>query len=135
MGFRNNQWCSLFSVEPKGPTWTKGKISISRRNQAGEYETSFSGFVDFMGTACASKAAGLRPTTDHPIRIRLREVDIDNKYDKERGVMYWNPKVWSFDTGDETASDNAGTSQTPVATGHEDFMQIPEGAEDEGLPW
>lgn len=57
MGFRNGAYATIWEVKPVSDTNTKARISVSRKNkQTGQYETDFSGFVEFIGTAAASKA-------------------------------------------------------------------------------
>lgn len=57
MGFRTGSYATIWSVESASDTRTKARISISRKNkQTGEYDTDFSGFVDFIGTAAAKKS-------------------------------------------------------------------------------
>ena len=52
---------------------------MSRKNKnTGEYETDFSGYVGFVGTVAAKKAAQLKEKD----RIRLGDVDVTTKYDK-----------------------------------------------------
>lgn len=61
MGFRTGSYATIWSVESATDTRTKARISISRKNkQTGEYDTDFSGFVDFIGTAAARKALTLK---------------------------------------------------------------------------
>lgn len=81
MGFREKAFATIWSTEPISDTLTKARISVSRKNkQSGEYETDFSGFVSFIGTAAAKKSACLKEKD----RIRLGDVDVSNKYDKEK---------------------------------------------------
>ena len=85
MGFRKESYATVWEVEPVSDTMTKGRISISRKNKnTGEYETDFSGFVSFVGTASAKKASLLKEKD----RIRLGDVDVTNRYDKKNGVTY-----------------------------------------------
>jgi len=101
MGFRKESYATVWSVEAVSDTLTKARISISRKNkQTGEYETDFSGFVSFVGTAAAKKASLLKEKD----RIRLGDVDVTNKYDKEKNVTYTNFKVFSFECQDENES-------------------------------
>lgn len=75
-------------------TSTKVRMSISRKNkQSGEYEQDFSGFVLAIGTAAAHKAAGLKEGD----RIKLGDVDVSTKYDREKKITYTNFKMFSFD--------------------------------------
>lgn len=126
MGFRNGAYCKVWSVEPKTDTWTKCRISISRKNkQTGEYEQDFSGFVDFYGTAAASKASKL----SEGARIKLGDVDVTSTYNKEKRVEYINYKCFSFDLED---GETKQASREPGSG--DDFMPIPEG-DDDGAPW
>lgn len=95
MGFRNNCYASIWSVEPKG-TWTKVRLSTSRKNRdTGEYEQDFSGFVSFVGNANA-KAQQLKERD----RIRLGDVDVTTRYDKEKNREYVNYTCFSFEMAD-----------------------------------
>lgn len=78
MGFRQGSFATIWQVEPVKDTITKAKITTSRKNKStGEYETDFSGFVTFLGTAAASKAAKLKEKD----RIKLGDVDVTRKWD------------------------------------------------------
>lgn len=94
MGFRKDAYAIVWSVEPQSDTRTRARISISRKNkQTGEYEQDFGGFVEFVGTAAAHKAASLKERD----RIKLGDVDVSNRYDKEKNVTYTNYKIFAFD--------------------------------------
>ena len=98
MGFRQGAFARVWSVEQKSERWTKIRVSISRKNaDTGEHEDEFSGFIDCIGTACAGKAAKLKERD----RIRLGNVDVTNKYVKEKNMTYTNFKMTSFDMADE----------------------------------
>lgn len=125
MGFRKDAYATVWSVESKSNTMTRGRISINRKNrQTGEYEQDFSGFVDFIGTAAAHSAASLKERD----RIKLGDVDVTNKYDKEKGVTYTNFKIFSF----EPASGNVNAAyahsdapQPDVDDGELDDSKLP----------
>ncbi|MBQ0014715.1 MAG: hypothetical protein KBS82_05255 [Oscillospiraceae bacterium] len=93
MGFRTGNYCTVWAVETISDSNTKLRISTSRKNKDGEYETDFSGFVSCLGTSIAKKAAGLKEKD----RIKLGDVDVSTKYDKEKNVTYTNYKVFSFE--------------------------------------
>lgn len=85
MGFRTGAYAKVWEVTPMSDTSTKVRMSISRKNkQSGEYEQDFSGFVLAIGTAAAKKAASLKEGN----RIKLGDVDVTTKYDKEKKVTY-----------------------------------------------
>jgi len=126
MGFRTKNYCTVWEVKSVSDVNTKARISSSRKNkQTGEYETDFSGFVNFVGTAVAKKALGLKEKD----RIRLGDVDVTTKYDKEKKVTYTNYKIFSFETQDEidgaasTADESA--PKTAVDEGEIDDSRLP----------
>lgn len=126
MGFRKESYATIWTVEPISDTLTKARISISRKNkQTGNYDTDFSGFVSFIGTAAAKKAACLKEKD----RIRLGDVDVTNRYDKEKNVTYTNFTVFSFETQDELDSNNhqddTPTPKAPVDEGEVDDSRLP----------
>lgn len=119
MGFRTGAYTTIWSVDPVSDVQTKARISISRKNkQTGEYETDFSGFVSFFGTAAAKKAASLKERD----RIKLGDVDVHSFYSKEKNITYYNFNIFSFEIAD------GATTQSP-ADGSE--LMIPEGDTDD----
>ena len=129
MGFRTGSYATIWGVvESISDTKTKARISISRRNKmTGEYNTDFSGFVEFIGTSAANKALTLKERD----RIKLGNIDVSNKYDKEKNITYVNYKVFSFDIQNVTS----GNTESPVNT--EDFQSLVGDGEfdDSGLPF
>lgn len=126
MGFRKESYATIWSVESVSDTLTKARISISRKNkQTGDYDTDFSGFVSFVGTAAAKKAACLKEKD----RIRLGDVDVTNRYDKDKNVTYTNFKVFSFETQGELNGNSqqadTPTPNTPVDEGEVDDSRLP----------
>ncbi len=95
MGFRNQAYATVWSVEQGAGNFTKVRLSISRKNKNGEWEQDFAGYCMFIGTAHA-KAEKLREKD----RIRLGEVDVSNFYDKEKKKEYTNFKVFDFEFAD-----------------------------------
>lgn len=127
MGFRNGSYCTVWTVESKTDAITKARISISKKNKnTGEYVTDFSGFVSFVGSITAQKALKLNEGS----RIKLGDVEVTNKYDKEKQVTYTNFAVFSFD---ELEDNNKSTSQ-PDNENVNDFVGVDEDNEN-GLPF
>lgn len=127
MGFRNDSYASVFSVKPVSDAMTRGSIAISRKNkQTGEYEQDFSGFVTFIGSEVAKKAAQLKCEKTKPVRIKLGQVDVSTKYDREKQKDYVNYKVFSFDVVDNGGS-SATSDPTPSAVddGEIDDSELP----------
>ena len=107
MSFRNNAYATVWEVTPKTATITSARISTSRKDkETDKYETDFSGFVSFLGTAAASKALSLKKED----RIKLLDVAVTSKYDKEQNKTYTNFNVFDFELA--TKGDSAQTPRT-----------------------
>jgi len=99
MGFRTGSFCTVWETKPGRGNFTNVRLSISRKNKdTGEYETDFSGFCDFIGTAHA-KAAMLKERS----RITLGDVDVSKVYDAKAKREYINFKVFDFEFSDAAA--------------------------------
>lgn len=110
MGFRAGAYCKVWSIEPKSDTCTKIRLSHSRKDgQTGEYEQDFSGFVNFIGTAAASKAAKLKEGD----RIKLGDVDVSTRYDAEKRITYYNFKAFNFELADDTQNASRPDTTAP----------------------
>lgn len=117
MGFRNGAYAKVWSVEEKSPTMAKVNISVSKKNkQTGEYETEFSGFVDFVGTMNSAKAMKL----SRGDRVKLGDVDVVTVRDEKRGAYFTNYKVFSFEPQDGSDSSSSKPSKPDMEAGPED---------------
>ena len=131
MGFRKGSYATVWEVRTLTPTLTKARISIDRKNrETGEYVQDFSGFVVFIGTANASKAARLKEKD----RIRLGDVDVTNRYDKEKKVEYTDYKIFDFE--DANKNDGGGTAPAQQSAPAANTMyEGNTGEEDDDLPF
>lgn len=121
MGFRKDAWATVWEVTPKSDTVTQIRLSVSRKDKdTGEYVDDFSGFVAFIGTANAQKAAKLKERD----RIRLGDTDVSTRYDKEKRITYTNYKCFSFE-GQELVQ--MADDPAPAA--------VDEGFDEDNLPW
>lgn len=121
MGFRTGAYAKVWEVTPMSDTSTKVRMSVSRKNkQTGEYEQDFSGFVLAIGTASATKAARLKKGD----KIKLGDVDVSTKYDKEKEVTYTNYKMFSFDIDGESR-EPVEAPQPVVDDGEVDDSRLP----------
>lgn len=113
MGFRNGGYATVWEVSRKSDTMTSVRISTSRKNkQTDQYEQDFSGFVAFVGADNASKAAGLHEKD----RIKLGEVDVSTKYDKEKKREWVNYTCFGFElSGSNQASSESSNTATDGA--------------------
>lgn len=122
MGFRSGSFAKVWAVEPKTDTNTTARISISKKNkQTGEYEQDFSGFVSFVGTATAKKAACLKEGD----RIKLGDVDVTTSYNSEKKVTYTNYKCFSFDIEGSAPAAPASEPQPTVDDGEVNDERLP----------
>lgn len=125
MGFRNGAYATVWETKPGNGNWTDVRLSISRKNRDGEYETDFSGFIRFIGDAHTGASY-----LGEKSRIKIGECDVTNRYDKEKKVTYTNFAVFSF----EDADGGNAVTQPPASTDENGFMNIPDGI-DEELPF
>lgn len=103
MGFRTGSYAKVWKVEPKNDRVTDLRISTSKKNrESGEFEQDFGGYVRCVGTSCASKAASLAQGT----RIKLGDVDVTRRFDKDANKEYTNFTVFSFQTEEEAESES-----------------------------
>ena len=124
MGFRTGAFAKIWEVKPISDTNVRLRMSVSRKNkQTNEYEQDFSGFVTAVGTAAAKKAASLKEGD----RIKLGDVDVTTKYDKDKNTTYTNFKLFSFDVdGGTTAHKASNTEPQPsVDSGEVDDARLP----------
>lgn len=132
MGFRPNAWATVWSVEPSPRgTFTKVRLSTSKKNQSGAYEQDFSGFCLFVGQA-HTDAAILKERD----RIKIGDCEVTTSYNKEQNREFINYKVYNFSTSDGQSQVPATTqpSTEPKKTAFDDF--VPDGLSDEdNLPF
>ena len=115
MGFRPQNFATVWSVEERNGL-IKVRLSTSRKNKdTGEYEQDFAGFCNFVHHAKA-KASKLRERD----RIRLGDVDVTTKYDKELKKEYVNYTVFDFEWSEGKGSGSTGASRVsaPPTSNH-----------------
>lgn len=135
---RNGSYVSVWSVR-KG---TKGsgnyydvQLSCSRKRQdTGEYITTFSGFVRFISTAAEyiSQYDGFnaKEHNNQPLRLKLGVVDVEYPYDKKNNKNYLNVTVFNLEDleNQNPAPNNSGQKS-------DDFLNVPDGISGEELPF
>ena len=98
MGFQIGAFAKVWEIRTDSDKKTSLKVSISQKKRdSEEYEQKFSGWISCVGTAAAQKAAKVGTGS----RIRLGNIDVENKYDKEKNTTYVNYIVYSFFTDNE----------------------------------
>lgn len=125
MSFRNNAYATVWEVTPKTATITSARISTSRKDkETDKYETDFSGFVSFLGTAAASKALSLKKED----RIKLLDVAVTSEYNKEQNKTYTNFKVFDFELatkGNSTQAPKTNSTEKEVDSGEVEAEDLP----------
>lgn len=126
MGFRAGAYASVWEVKGGKGNYTDVRISTSKKKNDA-YETDFSGWVRFIGTA-HQKANSLKARD----RIKISDCEVTNSYNKEKDVTYTNFAVFTFENANGNPNQN-GSTQNNVQNSNE-FMNIPTGLEEE-LPF
>lgn len=124
MGFRTGAYATIWETNAVSESFIKARISISVKNkQTDQYEDEFTGFVAFVGTATAKKAAVLKARD----RIKLGDVDVTNTYDREKKREYTNFKIFSFEMADGQSNSSAAPKEKakPVDEGEPEPDNLP----------
>lgn len=94
MGFRVNTFCKVWKVEDGKGNYKNVRLSVSKKNKmSGEYEQDFSGICMFIGPA-KEKIEKVKEGD----RIKITDIDVSNKYDKEKNTTYVTYKVFDFES-------------------------------------
>ena len=118
MGFRQGAYAKVWEVKPNSSgRSTSVRLSISKKIGEGQYEEDFSGYATFIATA-NTQAAKLKADD----RIKLGDVDVSSRYDREKRERSFFFKVFSYEPTD-------GPQTTPRNTGNP-----LDAIEDGGLP-
>lgn len=116
MGFRSGSYATVWEVNPVSETMTKVRLSTSKKNkQTDSYETDFSGFVAFVGAAAAKNAAHLKEKD----RLKLGDVEVTTKYDKEKKISYTNFTVFNFEVADGGSSSTSSPVEAAIEKAEE----------------
>lgn len=115
--------------------YVTGNLSTSRKlKDSDRYETDFQdGYVSFFG-ACADKIKSVDIPDRKGVGIQILSCDVKNKYDENAKRTYVNYYIFDFEfTGTDQKSAAPATKKTPEKK-KEEFMNIPDGV-DEELPF
>lgn len=110
MGFRTGAYARVFDVKPKSGTMTSVRLAVTRKDKmTGEYVDEFSGWTSFIGSEVAKTAMSLKPGD----RVKLGDVDVLTRFDKDKGISYITYKVFSYDV--EHAFSSAFSAEENIA--------------------
>lgn len=130
MGFRENAYAKIWSVDNKG-TYSKVNLSTSKKVKGvepAEYETDFSGFVNFVGNAQKKiDSIGLSEND----RIRIIACETTTRYEKAKGVKYTNFTIFDWETAGTTSGETPQVETQKKA----ESKPVETEAEDDDLPF
>lgn len=120
MGFKNKTFAKVKNIKTDQYGGLDVQLTISKKNQQGQYELCFSGWVRFIG-----KASEKSPKIGDV--IQLLECDVTNAYVKNGEVFYNKvPRFVVFDIAvkNETISRVEEQVASTVFTPIEDFESV-----------
>ena len=121
MAFRNGAYATVWQVEKKTDRVTQVRISTSRKNkETDQYEQDFSGFISILGNE-APKALALHEKD----RIKLGEVSVTTRYDKEKQKEYVYYNCYGFETVQPLGQQNRVDESEGVNLTDGDTTDIP----------
>lgn len=146
MGFSTNSYAKIWKIENKGK-YSVVELSVSHKskdengnelkdgNGKTVYEIEFRDrFVRFVG-----KAHNLAQSLKSGDSIKILNCDVTNKYDAEKKVTYTNYVVFDAEASGYNNSNRSGVTSNHTnqnnASSNNDFMNIPDDACEEGLPF
>ena len=111
MGFRKDAYATVWEISPMSQSMTKVRLSISRKDkQTGNWETDFSGFVAFVGAKNAELAAHLNAKD----KVKLGDIDVTTKYDKDKKTTYTNFACFNFEMANGSGSSVESAAEAAV---------------------
>ncbi len=137
MGFRKGAYATVWEIEVINTNLVKARIAISHKDkETDKYIQDFGGYITFAGTAAAGKALKLKEKD----RIRLGDVDVITKSDKDKEKWYTNFYVYSFESPYELNSQRSEIDAGAVKSGENKIKFSSDGVDsgeinNSGLPF
>ena len=126
MGFRNNAYAKVWETRPGNGNYSEARISISKKDKnTGEYNTEFSGWVRLIGNAHQKVN-----TIKNGDNVQLGDVDVTNRYVKDKNTTYVNYAVFDFNP-----ANSGGSGGGKATTKKKDNFQNISAEVDEELPF
>ena len=142
MGFRVGNFAKIWSYENKG-NYSTCRLSISRKNKnTNAYETEFSdGYVKLVGNAHAD-IQKVHVDEKKGYNIKITACDVTNVYISPNGKVSYTPQyvIFGFEEADYNNQNQGNKTRNNAnsakeASGSDDFINIPDGVDDEELPF
>lgn len=134
MGFRSSGfYATVWEIREGMGNYLDVRLSTSKKDKStGEYKTDWNGWARFVGEA-RDAVEGLPERA----RIRITEFDVTNSYSKEKQVTYTNYVVFKVEDVSEKRDSKpaAPGRQSNSAKAVDEFINVPDGIDEEGLPF
>ncbi len=137
MGFRQDAYARVWAVEEKG-NYSTARVSISRKDKnTGTYNTDFQdGFVRLVGQAHTALQS-VQIDEKKGLSIKISSCEVTNVYTAPDGKVSYTPHYTIFgleiqDGNTNNKGNNVNSANTN--SGSDEFMNIPDGVDDE-LPF
>lgn len=136
MGFRQDAYARVWSVENKG-NYSTARLSISRKDKnTGAYTTDFQdGFVRLVGQAHQA-FQGVDIDEKKGVSIKISSCEVTNLYTAPDGKVSYTPHytIFGLEFPDGNTNTQGNNSNSASQSGSDEFMNIPDGIDDE-LPF
>ena len=109
--FSAGSYAKVWEIKRLQDKYADMRISTSHKNESGDYEQDFSGFVRLVGKA--RKDAEYVHEND---TIKIVRCGVTNKYDKEKKVTYTNFTIFEIEVQDEKNEKSDDLSDNPFLT-------------------
>lgn len=106
MGFRTGSFATVWETRERNGR-VEARMSINRKDQSGNYVNDWGDWVTLFGSAKDLLGAPAKT------RIKLGDIDVSNRYDKEKKTTYVNYKVFSYENANAVGN-NAGGYTAPA---------------------
>jgi hypothetical protein len=123
MGLRTGGcYAKIWKIE-RNERYTKVQASISKKDKAtGNYETDWSGFINFVGQAHTEIAKYKEGD-----RVKIEEFEVTTSYNKDKKVTYTNYSVFKI----SDAANSISESSSPKKPAPDEMVEVSE----DGLPF
>ena len=138
MGFRQDAYARVWSVEEKG-NYSTARISISRKDKnSGAYNTDFQdGFVRLVGQAHTA-LQGVPIDEKKGLSIKISSCEVTNVYTAPDGKVSYTPHytIFGLEVQDGNTNNKGNNVNSANAnSGSDEFMNIPDDIDDAELPF
>lgn len=138
MGFSAGSYAKIWQVEDKGK-YSIAQVSISRKDKnTNTYNVEFQdGYVRLVGNA-HDVLKGVEIEPNKGVFVKISNCDVTNLYTAPDGKVTRTPHytIFGLELYDNNKNNNKGySSNSAQKRGSNDFVNIPDGTDEEELPF